>query len=230
MHMLKRPHSVVGLMLTVPFALLINSSGVSVTTHFWQDGTVLRQVQATAPAYFRDEGLPKWTQDVDAGGHWQHSWRAESESDGTASMARNFIVSRLPGADGSGLHIEDVFQNPLSIYTTYTFEETVDIHYHNAPNPVEADAGGHVLSYEVQMPGAIVDAGAQPRSKSGAPEIDGCKARLLLDASVAQHKITVVAKRIRWMYLVIVAYVLGFVLYKGIGFVRRNIKSKPKRI
>lgn len=226
--MLRRPHTIVGLMLTVPFALLNGSSSVSVSTRLWEDGTTLRQVTATAETY-NSRNLPEWTGDVDAGADWQCLWHSGATTDGSATVTRNFVISQMDSAAGI-LDIRDVRQDPLNIFSTYTLTETVSIHHHYADDPAKASAGDTMLIYRVQMPGAIVDASAVPISRGGVPDIRGDSVSFSLDAAVPEHQVTVVARKVRWTYLIIALYVLGFIIYQGAAFVRRNVSSRPKRI
>jgi len=227
--LIRRPHTIIGLMLTLPYALVLNSADVAVSTRFWEDGTVRRQVRASASSYHRT-ALAKWTADVEAGAPWQHHWREIGKSDASVRFTRNFIVSRLPAGQTRRLIVTDVFDDPLNVYSTYEFTETVSIRPLRDVDPAMAAAGGRMLSYSVQMPGSIVDAVVNPMSGRGAPDIEGGIVRFALDPSVPEHQVTVVSKKVRWTYLIIILYVLGFVLYQGGRFIRRNLSSKPKRI
>ena len=226
--MLRRPRMIVGLMLTVPYALLLNSSDVYVSTTFWEDGTVRRQVQATADRYHDDpDGLGKWTADVDAGASWQEHWRQAGQTDGSVTVTRNFVVSRLPG---NALQTREVFSDPLNVFSTYTFTETIAIHALSDSDAAMAGVGRKVLAYRVRMPGVVTEATATPASRGGAPAIDGSSVEFSLDASVPEHQITVVSRKVRWAFIIIVLYVLGFIVYQSAAFVKRTVNSKPRRI
>ncbi len=226
--MLRRPQMILGLMLTVPYALLLNSSDVYVSTTFWEDGTVRRQVQATANRYHDDaDGLRKWTHDVDAGAAWQEHWRQAGQTDGSVTLTRNFVVSRLPG---NALEIRDVLSDPLNVFSTYTFTEKVSIHALSDSDAAMAGVGRKVLAYRVRMPGAVAEATATPVSRGAAPAIEGSSVQFALDASVPEHQITVVSRKVRWEFIIIVIYILGFIVYQSATFVKRTVSSKPRRI
>ena len=216
-------------MLTVPFALLINSTRVVVTTQIFPDGTALRQVSGEADTYFR-KSLNKWTYDVEAGGRWQKRWRDESTTRGTTTITRNFLSSRLHSGGAAAPQILDVFEKPLSIYTAYTWSERITLKYHQNTNPAEAKAGGHYLTYYVILPGSVTEARCTTGSARGPAKTSGGRATFLLDASVPNHQITVISRSVRWGYLAVLAYVLLFILYKGIGAVTRYVRSRPRRI
>ncbi len=221
-------------MLTVPFALILNSEKVVVTTQLYPDGTGLRQVSAEADTNIFRKPLDKWTRDVEAGGTWQKRWRHDSITKSTTTITRNFITGRMDRAAGGAVpEIVDVFQNPLAIYTTYAWAEQVKLKYHSEANPAEAKAGGHYLLYHVIMPGTVTGAtsralisGAVAREGS----ISGSHASLVLDASASEHTVTVTSRKLRWGYLAIVLYLALFVIYRGGSVVLHRIRSRPKRI
>jgi hypothetical protein len=217
-------------MITVPFALIINSTRVVVTTQVFPDGTVLRQVSGEADTYFH-KSLNKWTYDVEAGGQWEKRWRDKSTTRGTTTITRNFLTSHLHDGEATQApQILDVFQKPLSIYTTYTWSERITLEYHQSTNPAEARAGGHYLTYYVLMPGSVTEARCTTNSAHGPAKTSAGRATFLLDAGVPNHEIIVTSRNVRWGYLAILAYILLFVLDKGIGALTRYIRSRPKRI
>jgi hypothetical protein len=217
-------------MLTVPFALILNSTRVVVTTQIFPDGTALRQVSGEADTYFY-KSLNKWTFDVEAGGRWQKRWREESMTKGTTTITRNFLSSGLHnGGAAHAPQILDVFQKPLSIYTTYTWSEQITLKYHQRTNPAEAKAGGHYLTYYVILPGSVTAARCTTGSARGPAKTSAGRATFLLDASVPNHQITVTSRKGRWGYLAIMAYVLLFVIYKVTSAAMRYARTRPKRI
>jgi hypothetical protein len=220
-------------LVTVPFALILNGEQAVFTTQIYSDGTGLRQIRAEAHSYFRDS-LDDWTGDVEAGGKWQRRWQRDSTARSTTTISRNFISSQLqPSGSGSHLQIQDVAQNPMSLYTTYTWTEKVEIKHLSAANPEEARAGGHYLLYHAIMPGRISEAAARPSSGPGIPApstIMGNGVVLMLDAAHPEHTVTITAHRFRWGPLAIVLYVALFVVYQIGGFALRRARSRPKRI
>ena len=231
---LRATRPLVYFMLTVPFALILNSDKAVVTTQLYPDGTGLRQVSAEADTNILKESLDKWTRDVEAGGKWQKRWQEDSVTKSTTTITRNFITGRMEQAgDGAAPQIVDVFQKPLSIYTTYTWTERVSLEYHSNTNPAEARAGGHYLLYHVIMPGSVTNAVSRALRAGGAAKdgrLLGSHATLTLDASASEHTVRVTSRKVRWGYLAIVLYVALFVIYHGGSIVLRRIRSRPKRI
>lgn len=218
-------------MLTVPFALALNSNQVTVTTTVYQDGSGMREIAAQAQEYFSD-ALPRWTRDVEAGGLWQRHWRSSSKAQSNLTVKRDFVTSNMNRVGGEDtLAIVGIFQEPLDIYTTYTWSEQVKLEYHYESNPDEARAGDHTIQYVVQMPGPITGATQQPAT-SGSQEISqsGRRVTFTFDASEPEHSVTVQSRRVRWEYLAIAAWVVLFIVGSIIRFVVRRRRTRPRRI
>lgn len=218
-------------MLTVPFALALNTNQVTVTTKVYRDGSGMREVAAQAQRFFSD-ALPRWTRDVEAGAPWQRYSRSSSKAQSSLTVTRDFVTSNMDSAGGEdALAIVDVVQKPLSLYTTYTWSEQVKLEYHYDSNPDEARAGDHSMDYVVQMPGRITSATHQP-STSGSQRISqsGRQVTFTFDASESEHSVNVKARRIRWEYLAIAAWVVLFIVVRVVRFVIRRRRTRPKRI
>ncbi|MFP3904703.1 MAG: hypothetical protein ACLFWB_10725 [Armatimonadota bacterium] len=217
----------VGLMLTIPFALALNSSRVQISTTIHRDGSGLRQVAAEAGEYYARD-LPGWTRDAEAGKTWQRYSRSSSKTQSTVTVTRDFLSSNMNQV-GDTLTFVDVFQKPLDIYTTYTWTETVQLKYHYDTNPAEARAGEHEMQYAVTMPGVITDATCDPIAEGG-QDISGNTVTFTLAADNPEHTITVHSRHIRWEYLAIAAWIVLFILVKIIGFIVQRRRTRPRRI
>jgi len=217
------------LMLIVPFALVINSAHVELTTQIYQDGSGLRQITAEADSYFK-RNMDKWSSDVETEHNWQVVQREDSATKATSTITRNLLISGMDkiGTDGTP-HIVDVFQKPLSIYTTYKWSERITFQYRYDTNSLEARAGGHYMDYTVRMPGVIMDATCNPMPKARV-STSGGEASFRLDASEPLHTVTVTSRRVRWEYLAIVAYIAAFIFYRIGKFTALRMRSRPKRI
>ncbi len=219
--------SMVGLMLTIPFALTLNSTRVQVATTIYRDGSGVRQISAEAGEYYAQD-LPRWTRDVEAGQTWQRYDRSSSATQSTVTVTRDFLSSSMDRI-GDTLRIVDVFHKPLDVYTTYTWSETVKLEYHYETNPAEARAGDKEMEYAVTMPGAVTEARCNPVAEGG-QEIAGNTVTFTLAAENPEHTITVQSRQIRWEYLAIAAWIVLFILVKIIGFIVQRRRSRPKRI
>ncbi len=143
---------------TIPFALLVNSSEVRMALQIEKDGSARRLISASVSPYFRQQ-VAKWTGDVQAGARWENTYKSDSADSATYTFARDFRIHNVnKGAEHGELKIEDVWQNPLSLYTIYTWREDIAFSYLYATDPQLAKAGGSQLIYEIIMPGRVVEA------------------------------------------------------------------------
>ena len=215
------------LLTAIPFALLANSSSVLLTLRIEPDGSALRQISVRAAPYFRSQ-LPRWVDDVRADGPWDATWGQTTESDYLYSRD-----ARLPGLAGQGeeaaLTIEDVCQQPLSLYTTYHWHEVVSFSYLYASDPQTAQAGGKQLQYEVVMPGTVGSATVSPMQGSNA-KTEGDTATFELDASQGQQTIEVESYSLRWGYLLVLAYLAGYVAYCVGRVLAYQVRIRPRKI
>lgn len=215
------------LLAALPFALLANSSRVYLATTMERDGSVHRQITANASPYFNRQ-VPKWVADVKAGGHWDLQW---VESTGTTyEYTRDFRVSSLRGlGETASLVIKDVIDNPLSLYTTYSWTEEVSFDYLYESDPLSARATGTKLTYFLTLPGQVTEASVQPAG-SGSVQQDGSLATFTLEASEARHTLTATSRNLRWGYLLVVLYVLAFAIFQLALTARRVVSQKPRKI
>lgn len=214
------------LLATVPFALLANSAQVSMTLKIERDGGALRQIAATAAPYFREQ-LPKWVNDVQAGGNWDHTWQDTGASSYT--YMRDYRTNNANYSDQGRLTIVDVLQNPLSIFTTYTWKETINFaHLYETDIPA-ALAVGKKLQYTVVMPGTVVDSAIQPASGSSVNN-EGHAAVFALAAGEPTETITVTSQKVRWGYLLIVIYILAWIALEIVQVVGRQLRRRPRKI
>lgn len=215
------------LLAILPFALLVNSQSVHMNLQVEKDGSGLRQIIADASPYFKNQ-LPKWVNDVKAEQGWDSEWRTD---DGTTfKYARDVRVPALdrPGGEAQ-LSIEDVFQNPLSLYTTYTWREEVSFAYLYPTDAAAAAGAGQKLTYRIAMPGTVTEATVQPAQDTQV-QTQGSYAALSLGASQSIYTVTVTSQRLRWGYLIIVAYVLAFAIYKTLAFIGHRLRMRPRKI
>ena len=215
------------LLTAVPFALLVNSAQVHMMLQIERDGSTRRVITANTAPYFKNQ-VAKWVNDVQAGCPWDRTWKSDSGT--TYFYARDYrCQSPADSGVNSQLYISDVFQNPLWPFTVYTWREEVTFSYLYESDPAAAGAAGKQLLYEVAMPGTVTDASVQPSTGSTA-EVESGAAVFKLDASQPTVTITATSQRVRWAYLVLVAYVLAFIVVKVLGVVGRTLRLKPRKI
>jgi len=153
----------------IPFALLVNSSSVHMSLQVERDGSARRLISVETSPYFKGQ-VSKWVGDVQAGRPWDRTWRRDSGT--TYSYARDYRTQALNSQSVNGhLEIEDVFQNPLSVFTTYTWQEEVTFGYLYDSDRTAAQAAQTQVVYEVVMPGQVTDATVRESkpSRTGLP-------------------------------------------------------------
>lgn len=214
------------LLATIPFALLANSANVSMNLTVERNGGALRQIVATAAPYFRDQ-LPKWVNDVQAGYRWDRTWQQQSTD--AYTYMRDYRTCNASYSDQGQLVISDVLQNPLSIYTTYTWKETINIAHLYESDYLAAAAAGTKLQYTVVMPGVVVDSGLQP-SKGSSVSNEGRAAAFSLAADQPTTTITVTSQKIRWGYLLVIIYALAWIALEVFQVVARQLRRRPRKI
>lgn len=213
------------LLAAVPFTLLLNSSHVGMGLRIERDGGALRQICVSGTPYFSRQ-FPPWVADVRAGRPWDGQWRRAGASEYVYS--RDFRTQDANYSDGR-LSIVDVFQNPLSLYTTYTWTEDIKFTYAYAGDAAMATAAGKHLQYKVRLPGTVTEASVMP-AKGSTVESEGPDAVFSLAADQEQVKLTVTGARLRWGYLLIVAYVVAWVAVEVLRVVGRQLRRRPRKI
>jgi len=220
------PRPGLALLATLPFWLMSNSSQVWMNLKIERDGGALRQIAATAHPELKRE-LPTWVNKVAAGRPWDAVWQ---QGDGTAfTYMRDFRTQDANYGEAGQLQISDVLQSPLSLYTRYTWTEKVDFSYLYATDAAMAEAAKTQLKYVVNMPGTVTESSAQP-SKGGSAENEGGTATFALSAAEPTTTITVTSSKIRWGYLLVVVYALGWVALEVVQLLGRLARRRPRKI
>lgn len=220
------PRQGVVLLATLPFWLMSNSSQVWMNLKIERDGGALRQIAATVHPELKRE-LPTWVNKVSAGRPWDAVWQ---QGDGTAyTYMRDSRTQNANYGEAGQLQISDVLQSPLSVYTTYTWTEKVDFSYLYATDAAMAEAAKTQLKYVVTMPGTVTEAAAQP-SKGGAAETQGSTATFSLSAAEPSTTVTVTSSKIRWGYLLVVVYALGWITLEVLQLLARLARIRPRKI
>ncbi|MHB8996534.1 MAG: hypothetical protein ACYC63_14915 [Armatimonadota bacterium] len=214
------------LLATIPFWLISNSSQVSMDLKIERDGGALRQIVATVHPELRRD-LPAWVGKVQAGRPWDMVWQQSGTNSYT--YMRDFRTQNANYGDQGKLTIVDVFQNPFSIFTTYTWTEKVNFAYLYETDPLSAAAASMELKYKVDMPGTVTDASVQP-SKGSSVNTEDDSATFTISASEPTATITVTSSRLRWGYILIVVYVLGWIALEVFQVVGRHLRRRPRKI
>ena len=220
------PRQGIMLLATVPFWLVSNSSQVWMGLTVERDGGALRQIAATVHPELRRE-LPTWVNKVAAGHPWDAKWQS---GDGSSfSYMRDFRTQNANYGEAGQLTITDVLQNPLSLYTKYTWTEKIDFSYLYATDAAAAEAAKLQLKYVVRMPGTVLEASAQPALGSSV-ENQGGEATFAISAAEPSTTITVTSSKVRWGYLLVVIYVLGWITLEVFQLLAKLARRRPRKI
>ena len=154
---------------------------------------------------------------------WQKS------DDSSFTYMRDFRTQNANYGEAGQLTITDVLQNPLSLYTTYTWKEKIDFSQLYATDAAAGEAAKLQLKYVVTMPGTVLESSAQP-SKGGSAENQGGEATFALSAAEPSTTITVTSSKIRWGYLLVVVYVLGWIALEVFQLLGKLARRRPRKI
>lgn len=210
------------LLAAVPYLLLSMSQSVTFTTVVERDGSGLRQFKASYQPSRHDDVLRRIREaspDYDV--------ERREVKPGQRVIIRNWRPSGLDNLQDRAvsLKITDIVQQPLSFFTYYHWSEQVDI-YQEAATEVEKEGRSRaVLRCVLQMPGTIL-----PETVSAGGLIENGRVVWELTGDQEEHPLEAISRQVRWGYLVIVIYILGFIIFRAVSFVERRIKHRPRRI
>jgi hypothetical protein len=205
----------------IPFLLLTGSREAGIITHVSSDGSGERLVYADAAA---DRG-------AEAGRHLRAALPSAEidrvDPTGDQALAwRDTRVANIAQVGDIEFAAMDVAQQPWSLFSTYTWKETVTYDPGSATDVEKAGVEKMKLRYVVRMPGKVTDA-------TPPAEIDGNMAEWKLDVSDQPQTITVASQSFRWSWLLPWAWVVGFVVYQVTRFVpgaAKRIPRQPRKI
>ncbi len=219
----RRPSAIV-MLAAVPYLLLSASQSVKLTTTVNLDGSGLRRYTVIC--------VPDRTKEVQK--------RLLEQTPGFDHQSRrregtNLVIIRdwrpaniaeavsAPDAAAS-LEITDIIRKPLSVFTEYHWSEQVNIYRETATDVETFGEEIAGLRYELKMPGKIV------QSKTNADRIEGRAAIWELSADVDTYTLEATSQRLRWGYLLVILYILGFISYQVIRYVARLVRNRPRKI
>ncbi|MCK4470545.1 MAG: hypothetical protein KAW49_02035, partial [Anaerolineae bacterium] len=219
----RRP-SVIAMLAAVPYLLLSASQSVQLTTTINLDGSGMRQyVVACVPDRTKEvrKRLLERTGDFD-----RQSLRREGPN---LVITRDWRPANLskavtdPGAAAS-LQITDIIQKPLDVFTEYHWSEQLEIYRETATEIETVGEEIATLSYKLNMPGKIV------KTRSNADSFEEGAAVWELSANVDTYTLEATSRRVRWGYLLLLLYIVGFVVFQVVGYVTRLVRNRPRKI
>jgi len=219
-----RRTSVVAMLAAVPYLLLSASQSVQLRTIVSLDGSGLRQYTVTC--------LPDRTKEVQkrllerTGDFDRQSLRREGPN---LVITRDWRPDSIAEAaidrdTNASLRITDIIQNPFSVFTEYHWSEELSIYRDTATDVETFGEEIATLSYKLNMPGKIVE------TRPNADSFEGKAAVWELSANVDTYTLEATSRRLRWEYLLLLLYVVGFVVFQVVGYSTRLIRNRPRKI
>ena len=217
----RRP-SVIAMLAAVPYLLLSASQSVQLRTTVNLDGSGLRQYTVACLADRTKEVRKRLLERT--GNFDRQSLRREGPN---LVITRNWRPANLAKAvtdpdAAASLQISDIIQKPFDVFTEYHWSEQLEI-YRETATPIEI-VGEEIaiLSYKLNMPGRVI--------ASNADRTDGGTAVWELSANVDTYTLEATSRRLRWEYLLLVLYVVGFVVFQVVGYATRLVRNRPRKI
>ncbi len=217
----RRP-SVIAMLAAVPYLLLSASQSVQLTTTINLDGSGLRQyVVACVPDRTKEvrKRLLERTGDFD-----HQSWQREGQN---LVITRDWRPANLAKAvtapdAAASLQITDIIQKPFDVFTEYHWSEQLEIYRETATDVETFGEEIAALRYQLLMPGKII--------KTNADSIEGGAAVWELSANVDTYTLEATSRRVRWGYLLLLLYIVGFVVFQVVGYASRLVRNRPRKI
>ena len=218
-----RPTSVIAMLAAVPYLLLSASSqSVQLTTTINLDGSGLRQYTvACEPDRAKEvqKRLLERTGDFDRQSRQREGPNLVITRDWRPA---NLAVAATDPDAAAVLRITDIIQKPLAVFTEYHWSEQLEI-YRETATPIEI-VGEEIaiLSYKLNMPGRVI--------ASNADRTDGGTAFWELSANVDTYTLEATSRRLRWGYLLLLLYIVGFVVFQVVDYGTRLVRNRPRKI
>jgi len=219
----RRPSAIV-MLAAVPYLLLSASQSVKLSTTVNLDGSGLRQYTVTCvPDRTKEvqKRLLEGTTDFDRQSRQREGANLVVTRDWRPADLAEVVTA--PEAAAS-LHITDIIQKPFDVFTEYHWSEQLEIYRETATDVETFGQEIAALRYELKMPGKIV------QTKPNADSFDRGAAVWELSANVDTYTIEATSRRLRWGYLLLLLYIVGFVIFQVVGYVTRLVRNRPRKI
>jgi hypothetical protein len=209
------------LLATVPYLLLSGAQQVAYETHVFPNGAGYRFMTVDVTPDRADE-IGRYAQEAQKR---ECNFEEREKLQGVVRIERNFwapAVERLPDTQ---LKVNTLLSEPLSLYTTYEFSETLKFFSDDATDVEKAGAQKATLQYVLQMPGAVDESSLSP---SG--QVEGGKVTFKLTGDKPEYTIKATSRQLRYGTLAVLLYLLACVAVFGGRFLRSRIGNRPRKI
>ncbi len=215
---------VVAMLAAVPYLLLSASQSVQLRTVVNLDGSGLRQYTVTC--------LPDRTKEVQkrllerTGDFDRQKRRGEGPNLVITRDWRPADIAKAatdPDATAN-LQIAGIMQKPFDVFTEYHWSEQLEIYRETATDVETFGEEIATLSYKLSMPGKIVE------TRPNADSFEEGAALWALSANVDTYTLEATSRRLRWEYLLLLLYIVGFAVFQVVGYVSRLVRNRPRKI
>jgi len=141
----------------IPFLLLSSAQSTTVRTTVYLDGSIQREVTAEFLQARRANVLAQVKRALP-----EADRRLVTPVGEGLKAVWNVILSSASQIEGANLQYEDTVAHPLSLFTYYTWTETMQVPSETATAVEKAEPGKAILKYVVVMPGTVTEANAKP--------------------------------------------------------------------
>jgi len=219
-----RPTSVIAMLAAVPYLLLSTSQDVQLRTVVNLDGSGLREYRVS---FDPDRHPDVRRRLLETTQHFDHEY--ESKQGSGKMIVRdwrpaNLAVAATDPDAAATLQIAGITQKPFALFTEYHWSEELSIYRETATDIETFGEEIATLSYKLNMPGKIVN------GKTNADSLEGGTAVWELSAGVDTYTLEATSRRLRWGYLLLMLYVLGFIAFQIVCYVTRVVRNRPRKI
>ncbi len=209
-----------GLMAAVPLLLLTQGEDVRLFTRVELDGSGMRVAWVTGSSDRLDDVRTRLRET--SAGFDDEKLQAEG---GKFTLTRSWRGNSMLALPDVKLDIKDVVQEPRSLYSTYTWTETVKIYRDTATAAERLGAQAAKLNYTLEMPGTVDQATVSPQAM-----VTGGRIEWALAGDQEQYTLTATSKRLRWDLLLVCLYIAAVLAGGLVQFTARRARNRPKRI
>jgi hypothetical protein len=206
---------------TIPYLLLSSSQSTKLQTDVYWSGAGMRRVEVSTEA-LRQKEVRRWIGESDLG---LTPGRAITRGN-TVQVAGSRIAAKLDsvGKDAK-LRTQLVYRPPFGLFTYYYWSDVINIQQSLATTVELVGQNEAKLSYEVTLPGTVVQEAVSPTAK-----VQGHTVTWEIPGSQPQVNLEAKSALFRWDVLVVFLYIIAFFGYRIVVRVERIMANRPRRI
>jgi len=212
-----RLHGNILMYAAIPFLLMTGSQEAGIITHVSPDGSGERLVYARTAA----DRVPETQKYIQTTLPVAAIERVKDES-GQKLVWRDTQAANLANVAEAEFGVMNVIQKPFSFFTTYSWKEKVSFDPGSVTDAEKVGLDKVKLDYIVQMPGKVTNV-------TPAGETTGNQAEFKLDVSEDPVEVTVEAQSLRWPWILVWAWIIGYIVYRITHIAPKMASRVPKQ-